>query len=357
MGEKNNIDRMTGKERMKALIQGNPIDRVPFMPFFVSYMAVNSGVSLFDFYTKPDVAFRVGIETMNKYPWATIRPVHGWGNHGAWEFGGKIEWPKDEISMSPHTPEPLITTPEEVDKLPDPDPLETGWFSLRNQFNDICAKKGFSVSLPSGSIFAQLGSILGIMNLMKWIKKYPDALHRLAEKVLRFNKRMAELTLEKYGAKKCSVMTDLTLESNSLISSEAFEQFCLPYIIRLHDLYYESGVSATMIHLCGEHKGNMRYWKKVRLPERTIFSIGDVMDLEETSSFLGKKYILAGNISTTVIQFGISEDVKEEVKRCLKQAKNRSGGFILMPACEYPPLAPPINLEAVREALMQYGFY
>jgi uroporphyrinogen decarboxylase len=101
----------------------------------------------------------------------------------------------------------------------------------------------------------------------------------------------------------------------------------------------------------------MRYWKRVSLPERTIFSIGDVMDLEETSDFLGKEYILGGNISTTVIQFGTPEDVKEQVKRCLKQAKQRLGGFILMPACEYPPLAPPENLEAIREALMQYGFY
>ena len=49
--------------------------------------------------------------------------------------------------------------------------------------------------------------------------------------------------------------------------------------------------------------------------------------------------------------------VKKEVKRCLDQAKGRPGGFILMPACEYPPLAPPENLEAVREALMEYGFF
>jgi hypothetical protein len=28
-----------------------------------------------------------------------------------------------------------------------------------------------------------------------------------------------------------------------------------------------------------------------------------------------------------------------------------------MPACEWPPMAPPENLEAVREALMEYGFY
>jgi len=351
------VDIMTAKERMKHLLLNEPIDRVPFVPFFVGYSAIDNGISLHDFYTKPALAFKAGEETMRKYPWANIRPVYDWAEHGAWEFGEKIGWPGSDETMAPYTIEPLISKPQQVDELLEPNPAETEWYRLRSYFNEICVQKGYSAHLPSGSIFVQLGSILGITNLMKWMKKYPDVLHRLVEKVLRFSMRMAELALEKYGAKKCSVMTDLTLESNSLISSGTFEQFCLPYIMRLHKLYYESGVSATMIHLCGDHKDNMRYWKGVKLPERTIFSIGDVMDLEETSSFLGKKYILAGNISTTVLQLGTPEDVKEEVKRCLRQTKQRSGGFILMPACEYPPLAPPESLEAIREALMQYGFY
>ena len=312
---------------------------------------------LYDFFTKPDVAFRTGLETMKKYPWANIRPAYDWADHGAWEFGGKICWPKGTKTMTPLTPEPLVSEPEEVDRLPEPDPLKTDWFRLFTQFNELCIQNGFSAQLPSGSIMSPLSSILGSTNLMKWIIKYPDAVHRLAEKVLHFNIKVTGIMLERYGARNCSVTTQLPLESNSMLSPEAFEEFCLPYVTRLHRLYLENGVRATMIHLCGDHKGNLKYWRRVQLPERTIFSIGDTMDLEETGDFLGEKYILGGNISTTTLQFGTREDVKEEVKRCLSQAKGRSGGFILMPACEYPPLAPSENLRAVREALMEYGFY
>jgi uroporphyrinogen decarboxylase len=352
-----NVDRMTAKERIKCLLLNKTVDRVPFMPFFVGYLAISSGISLYDFYTKPDLAFQAGEEGMKKFPWANIRPVYGWADHGAWEFGGKIAWPKGNKAMTPYTPEPLISKPKEVDQIPEPDPLETDWFHLRTCFNEICIQKGFSAHLPSGSIMAQLGSILGAENLMKWMMKHPDAIHQLAKKILHFNIKMAGITLEKYGARHCSVMTDLTLESNSVISPKAFEEFCLPYIIKLHGFYYESGVRAIMIHLCGDHKGNLKHWKKVPLPERAIFSIGDAMDLEKISDFLGEKYILAGNISTTTLQFGTKKDVKEEVKRCLNQAKDRSGGFILMPACEYPPMAPRENLEAIREALVEHGFY
>ena len=56
-------------------------------------------------------------------------------------------------------------------------------------------------------------------------------------------------------------------------------------------------------------------------------------------------------------EFGTRTEVKEEAKRCLNQGKPRPGGFILMPACEWPPMSPPENLDAVREALMEYGFY
>lgn len=357
MKKERNIDRMTAKERIKSLIIGKPIDRVPLIPFFLGYLAINNGMSLYDFFTSPDLAFRAGVATMEKYPWANIRPVYDWADHGAWEFGGKIGWPKGNETMTPFTPEPLITKPEEIDHLPEPDPLKTNWFRQLDCFNEICIQNGFSAQLPSGSILSPLGSILGNTNLLKWIIKYPDAVHRLAEKVIRYNIKLAGLTLEKYGARNCSVTTQVPLESNNLLSSEAFEEFCLPYITKLHSLYLEKGVLATMIHLCGDHKRNLKYWKKVPLPKRTIFSIGDNMDLKETGDFLGERFILAGNISTTTLQFGTREEVKEEVKRCLSQAMGRSGGFILMPACEWPPMGPLENLEAVREALMEYGFY
>jgi uroporphyrinogen decarboxylase len=356
--EKNQTaDRMTAKERIKALILNQPIDRVPFIPFFLGYLALDNGLTLYDFFAKPHVAFEAGLKTMKAYPWANIRPAWDWADHGAWEFGGKIAWPKTDEQMTPFTPVPLIREPVEVDSLPEPEPLETDFFRHYHAFNEICVKHGFSAQLPSASIMSPMSSILGGSNLMKWMIRHPEAVHRLAKKVLRFNMKVARITLEQYGARNCSVTTQVPLESNQVLSEDAFETFCLPYITKLHRLYLESGVRATMIHLCGDHKSNLKYWKKLPLPERAIFSIGDDMDLKETGDFLGEKFILAGNMSTTILQLGTTAEVKEEARRCLRQGKTRPGGFILMPACEWPPMAPPENLEAVRVALMEYGLY
>ncbi len=357
MGNNKNVDTMSAKERIRGVMLNQKVDRVPFMPFFSSFMAIDNGESLYDFYTNPEIAFRAGEKTMERYPWANIRPVHSWGDHGAWEFGGKIAWPEDEESMSPSTPEHLISEPEQVDELPDPNPEETDWFRLRTRFKDICMQKGYSPLLPSGSIMGQMASIAGAANLMVWMVEDPDAFHRLAEKIIAFNVKMAKITIDKYGAARCSVMSDVALESNTLISPEMFDTFCLPYLIRLHKFYFESGVRTTMIHLCGQHKGNLKYWKQVPLPKRTIFSIAEVMDIEETGAALGEDYILAGNISTETLLGGTREEIIKETKRCLEQGKGRPGGFILMPACEFPPKAPPENLNVIREALMEYGQY
>jgi uroporphyrinogen decarboxylase len=357
MEERRNSDKMSAKERIRALILNEPLDRVPFIPFFLGYLALNNGIKLYDFFTKPDVAFKAGLETMKAYPWANIRPAYDWADHGAWEFGGKISWPETDDRMTPFTPEPLIREPEEVDHLQEPDPLKTDWFRHFDTFNEICTQNGFSAQLPSASIMSPMSSILEGSQLIKWLIKYPEAVHRLAEKVLRFNMKVATITLERYGARNCSATTQVPLESNLILSAEAFKEFCHPYISKLHGMYLESGVLATMIHLCGDHKGNLNYWKKLPLPERAIFSIGDDMDLVETGEFLGERFILAGNMSTTTLQFGTRAEVKEEARRCLSQGKRHAGGFILMPACEWPPMAPPENLEAVKEALMEYGFY
>ena len=120
-----NRDRMTNKERIKALILNQPIDRVPFISFFLGYLAVSSGISLHDFFSRPEVAFRAGLETMEKHSWAGIRPAYDWADHGAWEFGGRIAWPKNDRNMTPYTPEPLVSSPDEVERLPNPDPTET----------------------------------------------------------------------------------------------------------------------------------------------------------------------------------------------------------------------------------------
>ncbi len=228
---------------------------------------------------------------------------------------------------------------------------------LLDRFNAISREHGFPASLPGGTPTTLSAAIAGDASFMRWIIRYPETVHRLQRKVTDFLLRAAELTITKYGAENCAVSCSVPMDSNLLMSPKAFGRFSEPYIREILGYYLNEGVKSFMVHLCGNHTGNLVYWGDMPLPARTIFSIGHEMDLTATSRFIGKDHILAGNISTTLLQAGSYEEVFTETVRCLEAGMEHPGGYVLMPACELPPNTPLKNVEAVAHALFEHGYY
>jgi len=350
-------DRMTPKERLMGLVSGKPIDRVPFNPFSLGFNARIYGIDRGEFYTNPEKAFTAGLHLMKTYPWMDTRPSYGWADRGAWEFGGKILWPDNNRFAAPQSFEPVIVDPKEFDSLPDPDPKTAGMNPLIDRFNMISRKHGFPASLPGGTPTNLSAGIVGKTNFLKWLIRSPETIHKLQRKATNFIIRSAEITINKFGAENCRIQCSVPLESNRLISPKAFETFAKPYIKEILGYYISEGVRNITVHLCGDHTSNLVHWANMGLPPRTIFSIGFEMDLEKTGLFLGKDYILAGNINTALLQTGSYSEVFEGVKRCLRVGMEHPGGYILMPACELPPDTPLENIEAIAQALYEYGYY
>lgn len=350
-------DRMTPRERLMGLVAGTSIDRVPFNPFSLGFSARLCGIDRGEFYRNPEKAFAAGLHLMETYPWMAARPAYGWADRGAWEFGGDIIWPDDNRFAAPQSAGPLIRDPAEVDSLPDPDPETAGMNPLVARFNALSRQHGFPASLPGGTPTSLSSAIVGTTDFLKWFIRYPEAAHKLQRKVTDFLLRSADLTLGRYGGENCSVQCSVPVESNQLISAQAFERFAKPYIAEILAHYIAAGVRTIVVHLCGDHTANLPHFVAVRFPPRTVFSVGHEMDLEKTGQGLGKDYILAGNIDTGVLQAGSPEQVFEETRRCLQIGMNHSGGFMLMPACELPPDTPIANVEAVAGALHTYGYY
>jgi len=350
-------DTMSSKERLAALATGRALDRVPFNPFSSGFSARVSGMDRGEFYRNPEKAFEAGLNLMKEYPWMSTRPTYGWADRGAWEFGGQVCWPDNDQYAAPFSPAPVISSPDEVDSLPAPDPRTAGMNPLVARFNEISRNHGFPAALPGGTPTSMSSGIVGKSRFLTWIVRYPELVHKLQRKVTDFILQTAELTIEQYGAENCSVMCAVPMESNQLISPSVFESFCKPYIQEIMGAYAASGVRMVLVHLCGDHMANLPHWADIPLPPRTVFSIGRDMDLAATGKFLGHKHILAGNIDSATLQTGSAEQVKAEVIRCLDAAMSHPGGFVLMPACELPPDTPRENIEYIAEALFEHGYY
>lgn len=350
-------DRLTPPERMGRLMAGKSIDRVPLNPFALGFCAKVCGVDRGTYYRNPERAFEIGLAFTRQYPWMNGRPSYGWADRGAWEFGGQIVWPDNNTSAAPRSFGPVIADPSEVESLPDPDPTTAGAMPLIDRFNTVSREHGMPASLPGGTPTTSSASIVGDENFMRWTIRHPRAVHALQRKVTDFLLRAAEATVAKFGGENCSLNCSVPMDSNLLMSPKAFVEFSKPYIKEILGFYLQRGVRSVMVHLCGDHTANLAHWGDMPLPPRTIFSIGHEMDLEATGRFIGKNHILAGNISTPLLQSGSPDEVYADTVRSLKAGMRHTGGFILMPACELPPDTPYENLDAVARAIFDHGYW
>jgi len=350
-------DKFTPMERIVRLMAGEPVDRVAVIPFALSFSARLIGIDRGIYYREPERAFEAGLACMQAYPWTNASPIYGWADMGAWEFGGQIIWPDNGESAAPRSFGPVITQPAEVDSLPDPDPSTAGMMPLVDRFNAICREHGFPASLPNGTPTNHSMGIAGDATFLRWMIREPEAVHKLQRKVTDFLLKGAEITIGKYGAENCGALCALPMDSNLLMSPKAFEKFVKPYVQELLGYFLQKGVRSLLVHLCGNHAGNLVHWKDIPLPPRTIFSIGHEMDLEATGRSIGREHILGGNISTSILQAGTPDEVFADTVRCLKGGMEHEGGYILMPACELPPNTPFENMEAMAQAVYEHGYY
>ncbi len=349
-------DTLTSRERLLALIAGEPIDRVPFNPCSMGFSARLFGIDRGEFYRHPEKAFAAGMHLIKTYPWLNCRPSYGWADRGSWEFGGKVIWPDRNRFIAPGSV-PLLSSPDQVADLIEPDPEKAGMVPLVDRFNALSRQQGLPASLPGGTPTTLSAGIIGRSNFLRWLVRYPDAVHALQEKVTQFLIRTAEMTIGKYGAGNCSVFCGVPMESNQLIPVGMFATFAKPYIQKIFNYYQSAGVKSVVIHLCGDHTANLAHWQDIPLPPRTVFSIGNEMDLEKTGAAIGKDFILGGNVKNQILHRGSQEAVIDEVERCLTAGMKHQGGFILMPACELPPDTPLENLEALACTLYEKGYY
>ena len=350
-------DTMTPVERQAALIAGEPIDRPPFNPMALGFCARVHGVDRGTYYRNPETAFEAGLSLMKAYPWMNTKPSYGWADRGAWEFGGGIGWPDNDRYAAPFVPAALITKPEQVDDLPDPDPLTAGMNALTHRFNEIARANGFGAGLPAGTPTTASAGIVGRSRFLRWMQCEPQAVHKVQRKVTDFIIATAKVVIERHGAENCGLFAGLPMECNQLISADQFSEFCKPYVQEIFGYYCEAGVKAATVHLCGDHTANLVHWRDIPLPPRTVFTIGHEMDMAVTSRAIGPEHILAGNIHNGILQAGEPAEVMAETRRALEQGMKHEGGFILMPACEIPPEMPLVNLEAMAQALGEYGYY
>lgn len=341
-------DQMTPLERMTAFSKGEPMDRLPLVPDMGVTMSEFIGAKTNDYYTSADVIVETEVALFNRLRHDSVG-VSTTLRGMAEAMGSKIFYPDDGISL---LEEPIVKTVEDIDKLEIIDPWKDGKLPILlealQKLRDRIGKEadiGASMTGP----FSVCASVIGTENLLRWIVKKPEALHKVMDIITRNNEQYIKaLGSIGFGTGFCDPVA-----STSLIKRKHFQEFALPYLERNVKHVNKYCGSHPTLHICGTSKD---LWEDVVDIGIGNFSIDNCEDLEEAKQIMGDKICITGNVPPVdVVMFGSKNDIYNSVKESIRKGWDSPSGYIMCTGCQIPKGTKIENIECFMEAGREYG--
>jgi uroporphyrinogen decarboxylase len=352
-------DIMSSLERMDAVMSGRRPDRVPFNLFGAGFSARNVGYPIEVAYTDSQKCIEAQLWIGEQFG---CEPTTGTGyaSYGAYEFGGEIRLPRSQWESAPSIVRPAVESEEELEKLGLPDVKTAGMIPHFMEFSKLQERLGLPISCGiSGDPATNAANMVDVNRFCRWMVKKPELAHRALRLATDHILQAWDYWIETFGAERVSVGVYVTVAANQIMGPQQFERFVMPYQTELHDRIRVTGIKGAMFHICGEQNLNLPMIRELYLgtPERPfLLSFGHEVDLD-TAMRTFPDNIICGNVEPQVIQNGTPQRVYELTRTAIEKGKRAPRGFILMPGCDLPAMAPGYNVWTMRKAVSDFGFY
>jgi len=330
---------MTGRERIRNLLDGKPVDRTPVMASFIAAAAHWHQIPQRRIHREPDTnaltllgaARELGLD-------GAYISSDNWIIHSA--LGGTIDFPEDDEPMGT---KPVLDDWDKLDDLTVPDPETAGRmpFMLEAARSAVVENDGqlfIEANMDSGP-FQMVGILRGAQALMYDLSSEPERVHRLLE----FCTEVAKA----YGAAMARTGADAVQfgdSTASLISLKMYEEFVEPYQPPVIQAIREAG-ACPFLHVCGDsnHLSTL-----LAATGAACVEIDSPADLGATMEAFEDRAVVRGNVSTTLIQNGTAGEIEQNARDCLRAAG--TGRLILSPGCGVPKGSPKENIQALVTA-------
>jgi len=356
-------DKMTADERMVALLNREPIDRVPVWGLALGFLGVNMGNIIYDVYYDASKAFDGVRKTADMYGWQNIA-FHGYGSQPCDSFGGDLKPPSGEFIQSPLPIFP-VQSEEDAWNLKKPDVRTVD--SLERVAMDVAKiaeeHKYETFKWPLVQDAWTCATMLtGVDVMLKWAKKKPDLAHHLLKMTNSFIIDKIQWWADTFGAERLIPFDSIPSATNQIIGPDMFEEFVLPYMLEAHKTMLSMGVKHILIHFCGYQRLNYPIAAQIPVGDPGIISVSHDVDADWPSPLEGAaKYfpndILLGNVEPAALQVGSSEEIYKISQQCIEIGKRHEPGFFLSTGCEMPPAANPYNVWQMSQACNDFGYY
>lgn len=330
---------MTGRDRVFAHLEGNPVDRLPLMPITMQFACAQIGGKYRDYCTDYRVLVEAQIKTAERFDFDYVNTMSDPAREAA-DCGAAVKFFDDQPAalVEEHA---LLTDTTRLAHLKIPDPLGGGRMHNGLKALALYKEKVRGEKMIEGWIegpCAEAADLRGINNLMLDFFDDPRFVRDLFEFVLEMELRFARAQVEA-GAEVIGIGD----AAASLIGPEIYNEFVWPYEKKMVDGVHALGAKVRL-HICGNTRLILRDMARLGCD---IVDLDSLAPLDQARAEMGGNQIVLGNINpVTIIRNAGPSDVLREMEQCHRQAGAR---FIVGAGCEIPRDTPSENVHALAE--------
>jgi MtaA/CmuA family methyltransferase len=346
---------MTPIERIRTSLKFKEPDRVPLVPFSMTFSAKFAGIPYSVFCKSGEAMAEAQIKAVREFGWDGVTTCSDVGRF-AEPLGAKVEYPEDDVPRLVGGAIKLATVREDFERIKKEKPEHYAKIGraaetakavkiIKDELGDECAVIGSSEGPFQGTMLA-LGADPAALFLTKMD---PGLLHEILAWYVEYEVAIAK-ELIAAGA-------DLIFSGEPAsywMSPEFFKEFCYPYQKEAYRRITEAG-ALPLIHCCGHVPQSLPFAPEVCPGGVVNFDYN--VNLKWAKKIIGDRITIMGNLDCNrLLHLGSPEDVEKASIRAIKTAA-KGGGFWLSGGCEIPRDMPYRSIRAMLRACQTAGKY
>jgi MtaA/CmuA family methyltransferase len=329
---------MNGYERIRACIDGNPLDAIPFMPITMMFAADHIGVP----YGKYAADFRLLVEgqlrVADAYDFDFVSCISDPARESA-DCGAPVVW-FDNQPPALDEGNALLADKAALAGLKQPDPLGGGRMTDRVNASALFREKIGGEKLIEGWVegpIALAADLRGINHLMMDFFEEPDFVRELmgfaVETGLAFAKAQIEAGADIIGVGDAAA---------SLVGPMVYDEYVWQYEKQLIDGIHAAGGMARL-HICGNTSPILEEMGKLGCE---IVDLDHMVSMADARTAMGPGQVLLGNIDpVSMLRNGTPDGITAALGVCRAACGDR---YIVSAGCEVVRDTPLGNLRAMQ---------
>ena len=329
---------MNSRERVFALLEGRPVDRLPLMPITMLFAAAQIGARYGTYALDYRVLAEAQVRTAERFDFDHVSGITE--TREAPDCGAPVQYFEDQPYAIDER-QARLADKAALAGLQLPDPLGGGHMHDRVRALALLKRRVGGERIVEGWVEGPCGAaadLRGINTLMLDFYDDPGFVRELFDFVLELALQFSRAQVEA-GADLMGVGDPAA----SLVGPRIYQEFVWPYQARLVAGLHAMG-ARVRLHICGNTRPVLEAMGRLGCE---IVDLDSVVSLAEARRKMGPKQVLLGNIDPVrTLRDGSPDSVRAAMAECHCQA---GAAYILGAGCEVPPGTPPENLRAMAE--------